>query len=132
MVFKKIEENDLYLKLEKAEFCAQHLEYLGIIIEPGQISMDPAKLDGICSWPSLKTVKQLRSFLRFGNFYRKFIRKYSSITQLLNNLLKKNISFNWTQKCEDTFLDIKEVLHRRTSFENAGPKLTIHNRSRHF
>ena len=42
LVLKKIEENDLYLKLEKAEFCTQHLEYLGMIIRPGQISMDPA------------------------------------------------------------------------------------------
>ena len=70
--------------------------------------MDPAKLDGIRSWPSPKTVKQLRSFLGFGNFYRKFIRKYSTITQLLNNLQKKNTSFNWTQECEDTFLELKK------------------------
>ena len=108
LVLKEIEENDLYLKPEKAEFCTQRLEYLGMIIEPGRISMDPAKLDGIRSWPSPTTVKQLRSFLGFGNFYRKFIRKYSTITQPLNNLLKKNTSFNWTQECEDAFLELKK------------------------
>ena len=47
LVLKKIEENDLYLKPEKAEFCVQQLVYLGIIIEPRKISMDPAKLDRI-------------------------------------------------------------------------------------
>ena len=56
----------------------------------------------------LETVKQLRSFLGFGNFYWKFIRKYSTITQPLNNLLKKNTSFNWTQECEDAFLELKK------------------------
>ena len=43
LVLKKIKENNLYLKPEKAEFCTQWLEYLRMIIEPGKISMDPAK-----------------------------------------------------------------------------------------
>jgi len=129
LVQKKIEENDLYLKPEKAEFCTQHLEYLGMIIKPGQISMDPAKLDGIRSWPSPKTVKQLRLFLGFGNFYQIFIRKYSTITQPLNNLLKKNTLFNWIQECEDTFLGIKKVLHRRTGINDARSSSSIHSGS---
>ena len=70
--------------------------------------MDTSKLDFIQSWPSSKTVKQLRLFLGFGNFYRRFIRKYSTITQPLNNLLKKNTLFNWTQECEDAFLELKK------------------------
>ncbi len=48
-----------------------------MIVKEGEISMDPAKLKGIRDWPIPKTVKQVRSFLGFGNFYRKFIRHYS-------------------------------------------------------
>ena len=60
-----------------------------MIIEPGKILMDPAKLDGIKAWPSPSMMKQVRQFLGFENFYRKFIKGYSSIICLLNNLLKK-------------------------------------------
>ena len=94
LVLKKIEENDLYLKLEKAEFCIQWLVYLRMIIEPEKISMDPVKLEEIKAWPSPSTVKQVRQFFRFGHFYRKFIKEYSSITCLLNDLLKKEHNLN--------------------------------------
>ena len=93
LVLKKIEENNLYLKPEKAEFYVQQLVYLGMIIESGKISMDPAKLDRIRQWPVPATVKQVRQFLGFRNFYRKFISGYSSITRPLNELLKKKHKF---------------------------------------
>ena len=72
-VLQLLRENDLYLKPGKCEFCKTKIEYLGMIIEEGKISMDTGKLAGIQDWPVLKTVKQVRGFLGFGNFYRKFI-----------------------------------------------------------
>ena len=54
--------------------------------EEGQISMDPIKLAGIQNWPIPSTVKQVRSFLGFGNFYQKFISHYSDIAKPLNDL----------------------------------------------
>ena len=62
-------ELDLHLKLEKCCFTTTEVEYLGMIIKPGQLTMDPIKLDGIASWPTPKKVKDVRSFLRFANFY---------------------------------------------------------------
>ena len=55
--------------------------------------MDPAKLDGIKTWPAPKTVRELRLLLGFGNFYQKFIVGYSTITHSLNELLKKDKIF---------------------------------------
>jgi hypothetical protein len=49
------------------------VEYLGLIISPGKIVMDPAKLARITDWPVPLTVNQVRSFLGFANFYRWFI-----------------------------------------------------------
>ena len=47
-------ELDLHLKLEKCHFATTEVGYLGMIIKPGQLAMDPVKLDGIASWPTLK------------------------------------------------------------------------------
>ena len=83
------------------------MEYLGMVIEEGKISMDPVKLKGIKDWPIPITVKQVQSFLGFGNFYRKFIQKYLKIAKLLNDLLKKDKLFDWTKECQNAFEDLK-------------------------
>ena len=70
VVLQKLRENDLYLKPKKCEFRKPKVEYLGMVIKEGQISMDPVKLGGIRDWPIPATVKEVRSFLGFGNFYR--------------------------------------------------------------
>ena len=69
-VFRRLCEQDLYLKPKKCEFKKTRVEYLGMIIEEEKIAMDPVKLGGIRDWPILTTVKQVRLFLGFGNFYR--------------------------------------------------------------
>ena len=78
-----------------------------MIIEEGQISMDPIKLGGIKNWPIPTTVKQVRSFLGFGNFYRKFISHYSDLAQPLNNLTKKDKRFKWMTECQKSFDTLK-------------------------
>ena len=65
-------ELDLHLKLEKCRFATTKVEYLGMIVKPGQLAMDPVKLDGIASWPTPEKVKDVRSFLGFANFYPTF------------------------------------------------------------
>ena len=69
MVLQRLREHDLYLKPKKCKFNKTRIEYLGMIIEEGKISMDPVKLASIQDWPTPTTVKQVRSFLGFGNFY---------------------------------------------------------------
>jgi hypothetical protein len=55
-VLQRMEENDLYLKPEKCTFDSEQIEYLGLIITPGKIEMDPTKLAGIREWPTPTTV----------------------------------------------------------------------------
>ena len=95
-VLERLRENDLFLKPKKCEFCKTKIEYLGMVIEQGKISMDPGKVKGILEWPTPTMVKQVRAFLGFGNFYRRFIRKFSDLAKPLNDLLRKDHPFNWT------------------------------------
>ena len=91
-----LQENDLYLKPDKCAFNVTHVEYLGFIIEDGHLRMDPVKIAGIMDWPAPKTLKQLRSFLGFCNFYHKFIRNYTDKCRPLNELLQKATTWDWT------------------------------------
>jgi hypothetical protein len=107
-ILQRLRENDLFLKPKKCEFCKEKIEWLGMIIEEGKISMDPGKLKGISDWPSPTTVKQTRGFLGFGNFYRRFIRHFSDIAKPLNDLLKKDSKFEWTADCQKAFEELKK------------------------
>ena len=106
-VLQRLWENDLYLKPKKCEFGKTKIEWLGMIIEEGRISMDLGKLRGIKEWPVPTTVKQVRGFLRFRNFYRRFIRHFSKIAKPLNDLLKKDRKFEWTEACQNSFDKLK-------------------------
>ena len=68
-VLKKLHENDLFLNLDKCIFDVEEVDYLGMIVSENQIKMDPVKLAGIADWPTPTTIKQVQSFLGFGNFY---------------------------------------------------------------
>ena len=92
-VLKILQEHNLYPKPKKCQFAKQQLSYLGYIISPNQVQIDPIKLKGISDWSAPSTVKETRKFLEFCNFYRKFIKDYAKITSPINQLVKKNMKF---------------------------------------
>ena len=80
-----------------------------MIVKPGQLAMDPVKLDGIASWPTPTKVKDVCSFLGFANFYCQFIPDYSNITYPLIDLTKKNLTWNWCPSCQSAFEALKHL-----------------------
>jgi hypothetical protein len=83
-VLARLAEHDLFLKPEKCTFSQKQVEYLGFLISKGSVHMDLKKLWGITEWEIPTTVKEVRSFLGFGNFYRKFIGHYSDKAKPFN------------------------------------------------
>jgi hypothetical protein len=106
-ILNKLEEHDLYLKLEKCEFAKQEIEYLGVIIGQNKIRMDPGKLKGIADWPVPRNPTKVRQFLGFMRYYRYFVLNYSKIVQPLLDLTKKNLSWHWERPQYDTFEELK-------------------------
>jgi hypothetical protein len=108
LVLEKLRKHNLFLKAKKCEFFQTRIEYLGMIIKKGKISIDAVKLGGIRDWPVPTTLKQTRSFLGFGNFYQKFIFHYSELARPLNNLTKRDKKFEWTTECQEAFDTMKK------------------------
>ncbi|ESK82042.1 reverse transcriptase-rnase h-integrase [Moniliophthora roreri MCA 2997] len=106
-ILERLWENDLFLKPEKCEFKVARTLFLGLIITPGHTQMDPTKLAGISEWEVPSTVKGVRSFLGFANFYRKFIGKYAELARPLHDLTKKTLTFEWTKRCQIAFNMLK-------------------------
>ncbi len=71
--------------------------------------MDPVKVEGIAHWPTPATVKDVRSFLGFCNFYRAFIPHFSNMARPLNDLTKKNQRWEWMDTEEQAFQKLKQI-----------------------
>ena len=108
-----LEANDLFLKPEKCVWEQPRVDYLGLILEEGVTCMDPAKIAGIATWPTPTSVKQVRSFLGFCNFYRPFIYQFSHIAWPLNELTRKDTPWTWGERQQEAF----ETLRKRITSE---------------
>ena len=106
-VLKTLQEHDLYLKPDKCKFHRMEIDFLGMVVGGGQVKIDPVKIEGIAEWPKPTSVKELRAFLGFRNFYKDFIDHYSLIAQPLHDLTKKSRKWEWTPPWDHAFQYLK-------------------------
>lgn len=74
------------------------------------LEVDIEKVKAIREWPTPRNASEIRSFHGLAGFYRRFIRDFSSITAPLNELIKKNVKFEWGKAQERAFTDLKDKL----------------------
>lgn len=110
LVLGKLEAAGLCLDIDKCAFEVKTVKYLGLVLEAGMgIRMDPDKVAAISKWESPKSVKGVRSFLGFANYYREFIPGFSELTLPLTTLTKKGVLFQWTDACQRAFEELKKL-----------------------
>ena len=83
----------LHTKPQKCEFGKTSTEYLGVLITPNGIEMDPKNVSAVRDWPIPSELRDVHAFVGFGNFYRRFIKNFSGIVRPLTQLTKKNQPF---------------------------------------
>ncbi|OAA35974.1 pol protein [Beauveria brongniartii RCEF 3172] len=121
-VLQTLQSNNLLVEGTKSQFHQHKVEFLGYEITPGQIRMSPSKIEDVRNWPA---PTEVRGFLGFANFYRRFIRGFGEITIPLTNLTKKDNEFQWTEKEANAFreriLD-EPTMHLEGSSDNETTK----------
>lgn len=144
-VLLRLRENGLKLSQSKCRFFQTSVRYLGHIVSREGVETDPEKTAATKTWPVPQTPKQLRSFLGFVGYYRRFIKDYSKIVKPLNDLTggypplrkgQKTVDvagkyFNprapfaerWTPACQAAFECIKEKLTSSPVLAFANPKI---------
>ena len=100
-VFDRLRHTNLKLKPSKCKFACSQVKYLGHVVSPEGIAPDDDKI---------AAVKTVRSFLGLANYYRRFIKDFAKIASPLNQLLRKDHKFLWTDACEKVFKALKEAL----------------------
>ena len=66
-IIRRLEENDLYMKLEKCRWKVREVEFLGVVIGLEGIKMEKRKVKGVLEWPTPKDVKDMQKFLGLAN-----------------------------------------------------------------
>ena len=74
------------------------------------IRVDPAKIEAVVNWKLPRSVTEVRSFLGLARYYRRFVKGFFVIASPLTKLLRKGVKFEWTNKCQDSFEQLKEML----------------------
>ncbi|KAI2646907.1 Transposon Tf2-9 polyprotein [Labeo rohita] len=112
-VLQRLLAHQLFCKLEKCAFHQHTTTFLGFVISAQSVAMDPQKLEAVRSWPLPTSLKQLQRFLGFANFYRRFIRGFSSTAAPLTALTKPSRGeFHLTPEAIQAF---KTLCHQFTS-----------------
>jgi len=70
--------------------------------------MEEEKVKGVLEWPTLKCVKDVQKFLGLANYYRQFIEGFASVARPLHDLVKKDQKWNWMERQEKAFKELKE------------------------
>ena len=109
-LFCRLKEANLTVNLVKREFGHAHVTYPGHVVGQGQVRPVTAKVDAIINY-SIPTMKrQLMRFLGMAGYYQKFCRNFATLCEPLTNLLRKDISFVWSDACQRAFDSVKVLL----------------------
>ncbi|KAL6455421.1 hypothetical protein MHYP_G00361230 [Metynnis hypsauchen] len=144
-VLDRLRENGLKLSPEKCRFFQTSVRYLGHIVSQKGVETDPQKIEALKTWPRPRTLKELRSFLGFSGYYRRFVQDYSKIVKPLTNLTagypparksaqktktdvkyfhpKEPFGERWTTACQNAFERIIERLTSSPVLGFANPEL---------
>ena len=95
-ILQRFEDQSFFLKVAKCHFEQTKVNYLGIIVEDGKITLDPVKQHGLLEWPiEQSTITSVRSTLGIFGYHRLFIPGFTEVARPLTDLLKKNAKFTW-------------------------------------
>jgi hypothetical protein len=130
LVLKLLNEHHLYSKLSKCYFYQNNIHYLGHIISEQGIAIDPEKIKAIRGWPTPKNVLDVRCFMGFVGYYRRFIVGLSKISHHIT-LKNKGTKFEWTLKCENKFNMLKELLSSAPVLKIVDPNESFFGMYRH-
>ncbi|GBG73319.1 hypothetical protein CBR_g13038 [Chara braunii] len=122
-VLERLREANFKINAKKCEWAKTQVLYLGHVLDGDDIKPEDSKIAAIRDWPTPRTLTELRSFLGLANYYRKFVRNFSTIAAPLHRLLKKETIWKWDKDCTSAMKKLKQALIEYPVLKVADPSL---------
>ncbi|KAJ8250920.1 hypothetical protein GJAV_G00214770 [Gymnothorax javanicus] len=123
LVLTRLQNNNLKLKLSKCHFFQTEVKYLGHVVSASGVATDPDKVKALAKWKQPTTTKELRSFLGFVSYYRRFVQGFAKVAAPLHRLVAtveasqhkararaNTLGSHWTPECQQSFPTLKAQL----------------------
>ncbi|KAL0152304.1 hypothetical protein M9458_052027 [Cirrhinus mrigala] len=121
VVLSRLEREGLKAKLGKCAFLRQEVKYLGHVISSTGVATDPSKIEAVAQWPCPSNVTELRSFLGFASYYRRFVEGFAKLAAPLHKLVGefagvkgkhagRSFVSAWSAGCQESFEGLKGKL----------------------
>jgi hypothetical protein len=109
IVLQRLQEHQLYAKFSKCEFSIKEVSFLGHVVSPEGIAVDPGMVKEVWEWKPPTSVSEVRSFLGLAGYYRRFIPNFSKIAKPITELLKKGNKYVCSEACDEAFKHLKKL-----------------------
>ncbi|WRX28305.1 Integrase zinc-binding domain - like 10 [Theobroma cacao] len=110
IVLQTLREHRLYAKFSKCEFWLESVTFFRHVVSKDRVQVDLKKVEAVEKWPRPTSVTEIRNFLGLTSYYCLFLKDFSKIIALLTKLTCKDIKFEWSDACEDSFEKLKACL----------------------
>ena len=110
IVLQLLRDHQLYTKFSKCEFWLTEVKFLRHVVSASGVSVDPEKVKAVMSWERPKSVFEIRSFLGSAGFYKRFIEDFSRLAAPMTKLTRKEVKFDWDDRCEEALQELKRRL----------------------
>ena len=107
-VLTRLRQAGLKLKPAKCFLFRKEIIYLGHVVSKEGIATDPSKTAAMDQYPTPKNIHELKQFIGFASYYRRFIPKFAEIAAPLHRLTQKSVQYVWTEDCQRAFENLKQ------------------------
>jgi transposase InsO family protein len=120
---KRLMQHNLKVRADKCNFFKKEIKFLGHVVSGRGVMTDPDKIVAVAKWQTPTTVKELRRFLGFTSYYRRFVLDYAKAAAPLHKLVGEKVGRHkksrnmtlplldsWTDEHQKAFNSLKERL----------------------
>ena len=121
-ILKILGERKLYAKVSKCDFHKDEIELLGVTVNSQGFGLEDKKVMDVRNWPTPRNLKEMKGFIGFCNFYRRFIKNFSIMARPLHDLDKKGVPWVWEGRQQEAFDKIKDAILAEPCLAHVDPQ----------
>jgi len=117
-----LNDTKIILNIDKCRFIECEVKLLGYILSKDGIKPDLSKIQKVLGWLIPQNIIDICRFINFTGFYYRYIQRFARLALLLMDLIQgslaKGTTVAWTDKEDNVFKRIKDVLTTSLCFSN--------------